>query len=193
MNLTKTPYLVLFVLLASAGVGTASALITITFEGLTVFKENAQFDKDVNIDGIVTGQAITDFQNRISFLESITNHPPIVDLGPDQSHEGIASGSISICEGSLAFTIPAPGVTNDGLFDPLVPLVVKWKLNSQTGNTWSINGIGANPGDVFTEPITSVISWNGGKDTNQFSTWTVSAFDGQFTVEDTITLDCRSP
>jgi len=73
MNLTKTPYLVLFVLLASAGVGTASALITITFEGLTIFKENAQFDKDVNIDGIVTGQAITDFQNQIDNNEAQIN------------------------------------------------------------------------------------------------------------------------
>ena len=70
MNLTKTPYLVLFILLAAAGVGTASALLTITFEGLTIFKENAQFDKDVNIDGIVTGQAITDFQNQIDNNEA---------------------------------------------------------------------------------------------------------------------------
>ena len=70
LNLTKTPYLVLFILLAAAGVGTASALITITFEGLTIFKENVQFDKDVNIDGIVTGQAITDFQNQIDNNEA---------------------------------------------------------------------------------------------------------------------------
>jgi len=28
---------------------------TITFAGLTIFKENAQFDKDVNIDGSITG------------------------------------------------------------------------------------------------------------------------------------------
>ena len=60
-QLTKTPYLVLFIVLITVGVGTASALITITFEGLTIFKENAQFDKDVNIDGslnvdgIITG------------------------------------------------------------------------------------------------------------------------------------------
>jgi len=43
---------------------------TITFAGLTIFKENAQFDKDVNIDGIVTGQAITDFQNQIDNNEA---------------------------------------------------------------------------------------------------------------------------
>jgi len=54
-QLTKTPYLVLFIVLITIGVGTASALITITFEGLTIFKENAQFDKDVNIDGTITG------------------------------------------------------------------------------------------------------------------------------------------
>ncbi len=73
MNLTKTPYLVLFIILGAIGVGTASALITITFEGLTVFKENAQFDKNVNVDGIVTGQAITDFQNQIDNNEAQIN------------------------------------------------------------------------------------------------------------------------
>jgi len=55
MNLTKTPYLVLFVILIAVGVGTASALITITFEGLAVFKENVQMDKDLNVGGTVTG------------------------------------------------------------------------------------------------------------------------------------------
>ena len=57
-QLTKTPYLVLFIVLISIGVGTAYAgivLPTITFEGLTVFKENAQFEKDVNINGTISG------------------------------------------------------------------------------------------------------------------------------------------
>jgi len=51
----------LFSIIAIAFVGgifsTAYAgpiLTTITFEGLTIFKENAQFDKDVNIDGTLT-------------------------------------------------------------------------------------------------------------------------------------------
>jgi len=60
---TKTPYLVLFILLGAVGVGTASALVTISFEGLTVFKENAQFDKDVNIDGTLSGVQILDGLN----------------------------------------------------------------------------------------------------------------------------------
>ena len=54
-QLTKTPYLVLFIILITVGVGTASALAVYTFEGLTVFKENSQFDKDVNIDGTISG------------------------------------------------------------------------------------------------------------------------------------------
>ena len=132
-------------------------------------------------------QDIIDLQNRVSFLESLHNQPPIVDLGPDQAHQGIRISFLTICEGSRAFTIPAPGVTDDGL---LSPLVVKWRLNSQTGNTWFINGNSASPGNVFTAPITSVISWNGGQDVHQRSSWTVTAFDGQFTGVDTINLDC---
>jgi len=55
LNFTKTPYLVLFIVLGAVGVGTASALITITFEGIAVFKEDVQMDKDLNVDGTVTG------------------------------------------------------------------------------------------------------------------------------------------
>jgi len=44
MNLTKTPYLVLFVLLASVGVGTASALITITLAGNVVITDDLTVD-----------------------------------------------------------------------------------------------------------------------------------------------------
>jgi len=48
-RLTKTPYLVLFVLLAAAGVGTAAALGTITFAGDTLTTGDAQVDGDVSI------------------------------------------------------------------------------------------------------------------------------------------------
>jgi len=38
---------------------------TITFVGLTVFQENAQFDKDVNIDGTLGGSTIDNLQTQI--------------------------------------------------------------------------------------------------------------------------------
>ncbi len=97
---TKTPYLVLFIILIAVGVGTASALITITFEGLTIFKENAQFDKDVNIDGIVTGQAITDFQNQID-----NNEAQITKLQLSASNSRVPTGTI-ITPIDLAGTVP---------------------------------------------------------------------------------------
>ena len=75
-QLTKTPVLVLFIVLITIGVGTASALITITFEGLTVFKENSQFDKDVNIDGTITG-----FSNAIYGVVNL-NYPYDIRDGP---------------------------------------------------------------------------------------------------------------
>ncbi len=68
MNLTKTPYLVLFILLGAIGVGTASALITITFEGLAIFKENVQMDKDLNVDGDLTGKTINAINDDITSL-----------------------------------------------------------------------------------------------------------------------------
>ncbi len=50
MNLRKTPYLILFVVLMSMGIGTASALVTITLAG------------DVNIEGVL-GIGINDAGN----------------------------------------------------------------------------------------------------------------------------------
>jgi len=43
---------------------------TITFVGLAIFKENAQFDKDVNIDGTLSGQTIDNLQTQIDDLPS---------------------------------------------------------------------------------------------------------------------------
>jgi len=44
---------------------------TITFVGLAIFKENAQFDKDVNIGGILSGQTVADHETRISEVENM--------------------------------------------------------------------------------------------------------------------------
>jgi len=66
---TKTPYLLLFVLLATAGITTAYALGNITFDALTFFKENVQMDKDLNVDGELTGQTITGILDRLDALD----------------------------------------------------------------------------------------------------------------------------
>jgi len=48
-TLTKTPYLVLFIVLLTVGVGTASALITITLAGDVIITGDTQVDGDVSI------------------------------------------------------------------------------------------------------------------------------------------------
>ena len=48
-QLTKTPYLVLFIVLLTVGVGTASAMITITLAGNVVITGDTQVDGDISI------------------------------------------------------------------------------------------------------------------------------------------------
>ena len=54
-QLTKTPYLVLFIVLITIGVGTASALITITLAGNVNITGDADIDGNLNVDGAITG------------------------------------------------------------------------------------------------------------------------------------------
>jgi len=70
MNLTKTPYLVLFVILGGIGITTAFAMGNLIFEGNSTFTGTAQFDSDVNIDGILSGQSIEDLQLQVAILTS---------------------------------------------------------------------------------------------------------------------------
>ena len=59
-QLTKTPYLVLFIVLISIGVGTASALITITLSGNVNITGDADVDGNLNVDGDISGPTIDD-------------------------------------------------------------------------------------------------------------------------------------
>ena len=76
-NLTKTPILVLFIVLISMGVGTASALITITLAGdvhvlgemkidetLLIGTDNPDDDDGIRFDGIILGSSKKDIAIR---------------------------------------------------------------------------------------------------------------------------------
>jgi len=53
---------------------------TITFVGLAIFKENAQFDKDVNIDGTLSGQTADNLQAQLdAILEALSAAPELCD------------------------------------------------------------------------------------------------------------------
>ncbi len=104
MNLTKTSYLVLFIVLISVGVGTASALLTITFEGFAVFKEDVQMDKNLNVDGILTG--VVNCDSELAQLASLPNY-----MLPDECAPGtipailIKPGTGVSCTGSNCFSV----------------------------------------------------------------------------------------
>jgi hypothetical protein len=67
-QLTKTPYLVLFIILITVGVGTASALITITLAGNVNITGDADIDGSLNVDGPITGQTITNLEDKIDSI-----------------------------------------------------------------------------------------------------------------------------
>ena len=62
-QLTKTPYLVLFIVLITVGVGTASALITITLAGDVIITDNLHVGKDLFIGDSESNQDILFFDN----------------------------------------------------------------------------------------------------------------------------------
>jgi len=127
MNLTKTPYLVLFVLLGAVGVGTASALITITFEGLAIFKENVQMDKDLNVDGDLTGKTFDAINDEITSLRLMFPLKDVVVVNANDNDISILLGNgdgtfarTDVAVGSLPFSVAIGNLNNDGKQDVVV-------------------------------------------------------------------------
>jgi len=143
-------------------------------------------------------QDIFDLQNRVAILEAtilLFNFPPTVDLGPDVTRLGITTGGgftslFLTCSGSNTFSAAFPGVTDDGQI--LQSPEITWTLDSANGFQWRINNIAMSPGQSINAPINSLITFGGAPPSSgiQSSTWTVGAFDGQFTIEDTIIFTC---
>jgi len=73
-RLTKTPYLVLFIVLISIGVGTASALITITLSGNVLITGDTELEGkllDVNDDAGTSGQVLSSTVTGIDWVDAI--------------------------------------------------------------------------------------------------------------------------
>ena len=71
-QLTKTPYLILFIVLITIGVGTASAFITIQLAG------NVQVDGDLNVDGTISGSTIDDQHTKFHLLSEGSKVQPVL-------------------------------------------------------------------------------------------------------------------
>ena len=73
-QLTRTPYLVLFIVLITVGVGTASALITITLAGDVIIEGNLQLDGDLECTDCIDSSNIesqTVLIDKLVTIESI--------------------------------------------------------------------------------------------------------------------------
>ncbi len=124
-QLTKTPYLVLFIVLISIGVGTASALITITLSGNVVITGDTTLQGDLTCTGCVDSSDIKDGTitgNDVStnFIKIVRVNPgPCVDVSgfetgwcPDNSKQNfrIIDNSLSLTD-VVAITVIGDFVT----------------------------------------------------------------------------------
>jgi len=120
-QLTKTPYLVLFVILIAVGVGTASAMITITLAG------NVQVDGDLNVDGSITGSTIDDLTSQLGFTSTYVNDFFLAsagraevqcDLGDIATGGGFVSAEFGDIANSFPIDINGNAVLNTSFEQP---------------------------------------------------------------------------
>ena len=138
---TKTPYLVLFIVLISVGVGTASALITITLSG------------DVVITGFLdmTGDKITDVGSPTVSTDAATKG--YVDLAPSNGILGFYSvvGSANGSNVATAVCDPGDKVTGGGGGGNTFVNPDYIAKSSGSGDRWSVTFEAGKPG-----PFTAV-------------------------------------
>ena len=71
---TRTPYMVLFIVLITVGVGTASAMITITLSGSVLITGDTELEGkllDVNDDAGTSGQVLSSIETGIDWIDNI--------------------------------------------------------------------------------------------------------------------------
>ena len=137
-QLTKTPYLVLFMVLISVGVGTASALVTITLAGDVIITGNTDVHGDLDLSGNSNSdfdriffddstEFLTwdDIQDRFEFSEGLATKGPIntgsiVDKSPynrmgfDSSSHGLVGPGDLFLSGNLE--VDRKLYAEDGIF-----------------------------------------------------------------------------
>ena len=93
MNLTETPYLILFVLLAAAGIGTASALATITLVGDVTVDGDLTVNGDVDTSGEYEYSSAKTRSVFIAAAELIPDSNTLLQVSSNGENALIASGS----------------------------------------------------------------------------------------------------
>ena len=127
-QLTKTPYLTIFIFLAAIGIGTASAIMTITLAGDVIIEGNTQIDNNLNVDGIYTGktinelkQDILDIQNSLFFMDIVVTNFEDDDISVLLGNgDGTFLTKIDTAVGDNPFGVAIGDLNNDGDQDVVV-------------------------------------------------------------------------
>jgi plastocyanin len=128
-TLSRTPYLILFIILISIGAGTASAMITITLAGNVIVTGN------LDVEGIITGPTIDSIEQKFSIL----NKPPVVDAGNNQN---VILGSDAILDGTVTDEGLPSGITTVIWTKDSGPGVVIFENSASIDTTASLSAMG---------------------------------------------------
>ena len=124
-QLTKTPYLVLFVVLITIGVGTASAVLTITLSGNVIITDNLDVEGDFAADGTGVFGGDVEFNNNLHSKDKFQLSASSVDKTINRIGNGVpvnlggldSQGDLFIADDlEVGDTLEVEGMANvDGL------------------------------------------------------------------------------
>jgi plastocyanin len=128
-HLSRTPYLVLFIVLISIGAGTASAMITITLAGNVIVTGN------LDVEGALTGPTIESIEQKFNIL----NKPPTVEAGNNQN---VILGSDAILDGTVIDEGLPSGIVTTIWTKDSGPGVVIFDDSTMVDTTASLSAVG---------------------------------------------------
>ena len=156
-QLTKTPYLVLFIVLISIGVGTASAIITITLDGHVVFPESVHVASnllDESGDSGATGQVLSSTPTGVDWITS-SGSGTLTVVHRESNTVNIASGQSAIISASClqGEVVTGGGFENTSLSGAPIIDFDGPKVTTNVVTGWSVNifndGIASMTAKVF--------------------------------------------